>query len=56
MKTTKLIFLRHADTHKDPDQNPAQWGLSEEGILAWLSSYMLWELVCFILSLDSIKI
>jgi broad specificity phosphatase PhoE len=27
----KIIFLRHAETEKDPGVNAAQWGLSEEG-------------------------
>ncbi len=31
MKTTKLIFLRHAHTKKDPLLNAAKWALSEEG-------------------------
>ena len=31
MKKTKIIFLRHADTQKDPDLNAALWGLSAEG-------------------------
>lgn len=31
MKTTRLIFLRHARTQKDPLINAAKWGLSEEG-------------------------
>lgn len=33
MKTTKLIFLRHADTKKDQSINASQWGLSEKGRL-----------------------
>ena len=28
---TKIIFLRHADTQKDPTINAALWGLSEKG-------------------------
>lgn len=32
MDTTKIIFLRHADTQKDPNLNAALWGLSEDGI------------------------
>ena len=28
---TKIIFLRHADTQKDPAINAALWGLSEKG-------------------------
>jgi broad specificity phosphatase PhoE len=31
MKTTQLIFLRHAHTQKDPLVNAAKWGLSEDG-------------------------
>jgi broad specificity phosphatase PhoE len=31
METTKLIFLRHAHTQKDPLINAAKWGLSEDG-------------------------
>ena len=31
MKTTRLIFLRHAHTQKDPLVNAAKWVLSEEG-------------------------
>jgi len=31
MDKTKIIFLRHADTQKDPNLNAALWGLSEEG-------------------------
>jgi len=31
MKKTKIIFLRHADTKKDPNLNAALWELSEEG-------------------------
>ena len=31
MEKTKIIFLRHADTQKDPNLNAALWGLSEEG-------------------------
>jgi len=31
MKKTKIIFLRHADTQKDPSLNAALWGLSKEG-------------------------
>ena len=31
MKTTQLIFLRHAHTQKDPLINVAKWGLSEDG-------------------------
>lgn len=31
MKTTKLIFLRHADTKKDPSMSATQWELSEKG-------------------------
>jgi 2,3-bisphosphoglycerate-dependent phosphoglycerate mutase len=31
MKKTKIIFLRHADTQKDPNLNAALWGLSEKG-------------------------
>ena len=31
MKKTKIIFLRHADTQKDPNLNAALWGLSAEG-------------------------
>src|SRR3989344_8485480 len=30
-KTTRLIFLRHAETQKDPLINVAKWGLSEKG-------------------------
>lgn len=30
MKTT-IIFLRHADTEKNPNQNAKQWGLSANG-------------------------
>ena len=30
---TKIIFLRHADTQKDPTINAALWGLSEKGQL-----------------------
>lgn len=29
--TTKIIFLRHADTEKDPNLNASLWGLSEKG-------------------------
>lgn len=28
---TKIIFIRHADTQKDPAVNAALWGLSEKG-------------------------
>lgn len=31
MNQTKIIFLRHADTQKDPSVNAALWGLSEKG-------------------------
>lgn len=31
METTRLIFLRHAHTQKDPLINAAKWGLSKEG-------------------------
>ncbi|OGG42062.1 hypothetical protein A3A21_03485 [Candidatus Jorgensenbacteria bacterium RIFCSPLOWO2_01_FULL_45_25b] len=31
MKTTKIIFLRHAETQKDPLVNAVLWGLSERG-------------------------
>lgn len=31
MEKIKIIFLRHADTQKDPSVNAALWGLSEEG-------------------------
>jgi len=31
MQKTRLIFLRHADTQKDPSVNAAEWGLSEKG-------------------------
>ncbi len=31
MAHTKLIFLRHADTQKDPNVHASQWGLSETG-------------------------
>lgn len=31
MRKTKIIFLRHAHTQKDPNLNAALWGLSEEG-------------------------
>ena len=31
MKKIKIIFLRHADTQKDPNLNAALWELSEEG-------------------------
>lgn len=31
MSATKIIFLRHADTEKDPSVNAAEWGLSEKG-------------------------
>lgn len=31
MLTTKIIFLRHADTEKNPSVNAAEWGLSEKG-------------------------
>lgn len=31
MSDTKLIFLRHADTEKNPSVNAAEWGLSEKG-------------------------
>jgi len=31
MKTTRLVFLRHAHTQKDPLINAAKWGLSEDG-------------------------
>lgn len=30
-KATKIIFLRHADTEKDPNANASLWGLSEKG-------------------------
>jgi broad specificity phosphatase PhoE len=33
MKNTKLIFLRHAHTQKDPLVNAAKWVLSEDGKL-----------------------
>jgi|SRR3989344_6867796 len=32
MNNTKLIFLRHADTQKDPHLNAALWELSDKGI------------------------
>lgn len=32
MQKTKIIFLRHAETEKDPNLNAALWGLSENGI------------------------
>lgn len=28
---TKIIFLRHAHTKKDPNQNASSWGLSKDG-------------------------
>ncbi len=28
---TKIIFLRHAETEKDPNVNAKEWGLSKEG-------------------------
>lgn len=31
MEKTKIIFLRHADTQKNPNLNAALWCLSEEG-------------------------
>lgn len=31
MATTKIIFLRHADTQKDPAVHASQWGLSPAG-------------------------
>lgn len=31
MKKTRIIFLRHADTQKDPNLNAALWELSENG-------------------------
>ena len=31
MKNTQLIFLRHAETQKDPVVNATKWGLSEDG-------------------------
>lgn len=31
MTNTKIIFLRHADTQKDPSVNAAMWGLSDLG-------------------------
>lgn len=31
MKKTKIIFLRHADTQKDPNLNAALWDLSKDG-------------------------
>ncbi len=31
MEKTRIIFLRHADTQKDPSVNASLWGLSEEG-------------------------
>lgn len=31
MNTTKIIFLRHADTQKNPSINAVLWGLSEKG-------------------------
>lgn len=31
MKKTKIIFLRHANTQKNPNLNAALWELSEEG-------------------------
>ncbi len=31
MKITRFIFLRHADTEKDPLVNAAKWHLSEKG-------------------------
>lgn len=30
--TTTIIFLRHADTQKNPEINAALWGLSEKGL------------------------
>jgi broad specificity phosphatase PhoE len=33
MSNNRIIFLRHADTKKDPSINASQWGLSEEGQL-----------------------
>jgi len=31
MNGTKIIFLRHADTQKDPNLNAALWDLSDDG-------------------------
>ena len=31
MEKTRIIFLRHAETQKDPNLNAALWELSEEG-------------------------
>lgn len=31
MNTNRIIFLRHADTKKDPNLHAMLWGLSEEG-------------------------
>lgn len=33
MEQQKIIFLRHADTQKNPNVNAALWGLSDEGKL-----------------------
>ena len=33
MNQTKIVFLRHADTQKDPNTHAALWGLSEKGQL-----------------------
>ncbi len=32
MQSTTLIFLRHAETDKDPKANAAVWGLSQSGV------------------------
>lgn len=34
MTHTKVIFLRHADTQKDPTVHASQWGLSDSGTAA----------------------
>lgn len=32
MVNNRIIFLRHADTQKDPNIHASQWGLSETGV------------------------
>ncbi len=32
MAHTRIIFLRHADTQKDPNIHASEWGLSETGL------------------------
>ena len=44
MGKTQIIFLRHADTEKNPNINAALWGLSEKGIEQAKSTSLLNEM------------